>query len=466
VNIIETFLIFIIDIHINRKEFEIMKYYFKIITLILIIQNILISSAQEKYFTVEECVQIALEKNPELIQGQFNLKITQKDLIIARSYFFPNLTTGLGYNHSAIGPSSKLRIDPNSGIPVPEQPFEIISWSSRASLQLSQALFRPIDFYNYKKSLSLKESAEYDLEYTKQNIIYIVKECYYNLLKAEKLLEVQDSTLISSEESFKNAEVRYKVGTAPKSDVLKARVQLETNKLGKIEAQNNIAIASASLNHVLGFDVDHPIKVVDNLEVAEIDINYSDAIKNSFKFHPSLLKGASDLIAAKQAIGASSSNFLPSVSAYYSYSWRHENFNQINNFFDTDYNWSAGINLSFPVFQGFSRIAEVGKAKLTHKLYEEAFSQIKRDVTLEVKQAYFEVQHVKKKITVTQNAEEASEEDLRLNKEKYKLGAGTMLDLINAQVSYTEAQSNRIQALYDYQVAVTRLLRAMGKLEK
>ena len=63
-------------------------------------------------------------------------------------------------------------------------------------------------------------------------------------------------------------------------------------------------------------------------------------------------------------------------------------------------------------------------------------------------------------------AVEASDEDLRLNKEKYRLGAGTILDLINAHVSNTEAQSNRIQALYDYKYAIARLQKAMGLLIK
>ncbi len=67
---------------------------------------------------------------------------------------------------------------------------------------------------------------------------------------------------------------------------------------------------------------------------------------------------------------------------------------------------------------------------------------------------------------MAKNAVEVAAEDLRLNKEKYKVGSGTMLDLINAQVSYTKAKSDHIQALYDYKYAVARLEKAMGKLEK
>ena len=160
------------------------------------------------------------------------------------------------------------------------------------------------------------------------------------------------------------------------------------------------------------------------------------------------------------------SQYLPSVSAYAGYSWRHKDFNRIKYMFDKDFNYYYGIQLSLPIFQGFSRVANLSKAELNYRSSVEALAQARRNVALEVKQAYFEVQQAKKKIAVTKNAMEAAAEDLRLNKEKYKVGSGTMLDLINAQVSYTKAKSDHIQALYNYKYAVARLEKAMGKLEK
>jgi len=260
--------------------------------------------------------------------------------------------------------------------------------------------------------------------------------------------------------------VLFEVGNVAKSDVLKAKVQLETDRLGLIKAQNNLAIARASLNHILGLDVDHKIRVVDNLDVPDIEVSYEDAAKNAFTYHPSLIKRTYDVKASKAGIGMAVSQYLPSLSAYYSYSWSHKDFDQIKHIFDRDYGWYVGVSLSMPIFQGFSRFAYLSKARLNHKSSKEAFAQTRRDVALETKQAYFEVQQAKKAIAVSQNVVEAAEEDLRLNKEKYRLGAGTMLELINAQVSSTEARSEHIQALYNYKYAIARLQKATGKLER
>jgi outer membrane protein len=212
--------------------------------------------------------------------------------------------------------------------------------------------------------------------------------------------------------------------------------------------------------------VNNTIKVVDKLEVPEMEVNYDDVIENAFARHPAIKKREFDLKASRAGIGMAISQYIPSLSVYYAYSWSHKDFNEINHIFDKDYSWYMGATLSIPIFQGFSRYAYCGKAKLAHMSNKEALNQVKREVALEVQQAYFEVQQSKKKIAVTNNVVEAAEEDLRFNKEKYNLGAGTILNLIDAQVSYTSAQSDHIQALYNYKYAIARLEKSMGMLVK
>ncbi len=422
---------------------------------------------ETKKLTLEECVEMALEQNPGMIQAAFTEEMADKDLIVARSSFMPRVSGSVSYDHSVLGPSSALRIDPQTGIPVPLQPSEIVSWNSSARVNISQAIFNGgYNIYNYKYQNSRKNSAEHNFEDFRQSTIYHVKERYYNLLKAEKLLEVQEENVRLSEESFKRSETLFEVGKAPKSDMLQARYEFENNRLYLIEARNSLSIAKASLNHILGRDMDEEIELVDNLEVQEMEVEYNDVLDNALAKHPLLLKNTFDLKAAKNQIGMAVSSFVPSLSAYYGYSWRNEDFNKINDALDTDYSWYLGASVSIPIFQGFSRVATLNKAQLNYRSQKELMLQAKRDIEFEVKQAYFEVQQAKKKIAVSRNSEEVADEYLRLNQEKYNLGAGTMLDLVNAQVSYAEARSSRIQALYDYKYAIARLQKAMGQLDK
>jgi outer membrane protein len=445
------------------KESENMKK--GIIPVVLFLASSVVM-AQPKTLSLDECVQIAIDKNPQIVQSRLYLKSAGKDVLNGVSRFLPQVDASLGYSHSVAGPSSQLRIDPRTGIPVSERPNEISSWGSSAGLNVNQSLLSGSNIFGLSQGLNLKKSAEYDFRRVKQEIIYRVKERYFTLLKTQKLLEVQDESIKLWEESYKRAQVQYQVGKAPKSDELKAKVQLEQSRLALIEAQNNLSVAKASLNHVLGFDMETEIQVVDSTGTTDVEFDYQDAYANSIKNNPSVLKGMSDAKAYKAGIGVAASDFFPTVSAFYGYSWRNERFNQIKNILDQDYNWYTGVSLSVPLFTGFSRIASVGKARLGYQSAKEALLQTEKDVALELKQAYFALGQSKKKISVSLDAEAAAEEDLRLNKEKYALGSGTMLELINAQVSYTTSKSDRIQAAYDTKINFARLLRAMGKLEK
>lgn len=422
--------------------------------------------AQTQTMTMEECVDMALEQNADILRGEFTLKIAGRDIVVALSEYLPSVNAWVGYSHSVLGPSSAVRVDPGTGIPIPLQPYKLTSWATYSGFQVNQTLLDVSTIGNIVRSRQLYKSAEYTFKSTRQTTILTVKERYYNLLASEKLLEVARETLNSSTESYKRAQVLYEVGKAPKSDVLQAKVQMETDRLSLIQAENNFSIARGSLNYILGLDVDQRIRVVDNLEVPEIEISYESALDNAFSFHPDLLKAGYDVNAARAALSMAVGAHLPRISASFSYSWRNAEFDQLRNYFDTDYNYAIQTTLRVPVFSGLQRLANVSRAQLNVRSYRETEDQTRRSVALETQEAYFNAEQAKKQIAVARNAVEAAEEVVRLNRERYNLGAGTMLDLINAQVSLSRASSDHIQALYNYKTSIARLEKAMGQLDK
>jgi outer membrane protein len=420
--------------------------------------------AQEETITLDQCVDIALKRNNDIIQSNLQLKMYSRDEISALSRFLPSVSADLGYTHSVKGPSSASVIDPHTGIPVSEQSIKTKYWGSNAGLSARQMFFDGTSIFDFFRAKYLKNIAGAASDDTRQGVIFKVKEAYFNLLKKKKLLQVQEETLKSWEESYKRNDMMYQVGKVAKSDVLRAKVELENARLALIQAQNDLALANASLNYVLGFEVDRRINTLDRVDTMETEITYETALEKALANNPLLQKSRYGVSAAKAGIGSASSQFLPSIYASGSYSWNNKKLDQIKYILDKDYGWNLGVSLSIPIFQGFSRIAGVSKAQLQYKSSKEDLEQAKRDVALAVKQACAAIQLAKQQISVTQDAEAAAEEDLRLNKEKYELGSGTMLELIIAQTSYTKALSDHIQALYDYQTAYAQLEKSMGVL--
>ena len=180
------------------------------------------------------------------------------------------------------------------------QSNSITSWSSSAGFTLQQPLFNGgYYYYNYKQSRARKESAGFGLESIKQQTIYAVKERYFNLLKAQKLLVVQEETFKSSEESFKRAEALYQVGKAPKSDMLQAKYELENNRLNLLNAQNGKEVAVSSLNYILGSAIDDSIQIVDRLDTTQVEVDYAQALKTGLSNHPDILSSEADLRASR-----------------------------------------------------------------------------------------------------------------------------------------------------------------------
>ncbi len=418
----------------------------------------------EEALTLDQCKDIALNRNSELVQSRLQLKMTSRDEISAFSNFLPSVSGSMGYNHSVAGPSSALRIDPQSGILVPVRDQKVKSWSSSAGLNARQMLFDGGAIFGFAQAAYQKGSANASADATRQSVILQVKEAYHNLLKKERLLQAQEQTLKQWDESYKRYETMYQVGKVPRSDVLKAKVQLENARLALIQAQSDLTIANASLNHVLGFSVDRKIKAIDNLTPVEEDISYETALEKARASHPALRKSRSDVKASKAAFLSTSSQFLPSLYGSGGYSWNNEKFDQVKNMFDTDYNWYLGVSLSMPIFQGFSRVAGISRSHLQVQSAKESLAQTERDVALSLHQAYASVQLARQQITYTKDSEAAAEEDLRLNQEKYDLGSGTMLELITSQAAFTTARNAAIQARYDYMTAVAQLQKAMGVL--
>ena len=117
------------------------------------------AGAQEKILSLEECVEIALEQNAEIVMGEFAVKQAGKDMIIAFSNFLPKVSGEMGYTHSVAGPRTTYRIDTRTGLLVPATLTEETSWSSSASVSVSETVFNGgYNFFNLKQSKALKKS--------------------------------------------------------------------------------------------------------------------------------------------------------------------------------------------------------------------------------------------------------------------------------------------------------------------
>jgi outer membrane protein len=125
---------------------------------------------------------------------------------------------------------------------------------------------------------------------------------------------------------------------------------------------------------------------------------------------------------------------------------------------------TVGFRVNWNIFDGFSRERNLSYAKVARNNARASLSDMRNLVSRDIKTAFLEIQQLQKKQQVSSGNVDAAQEDLRIMQEKYNLGAASILDLLDAQVSLRQAQVSNIQADFDLNLAVAKLENAMGKM--
>ena len=421
-------------------------------------------TVSSKAFSLDQCIELALKSNATLIAARNSYNVAKSDVWTAWGGLLPKVGSGFGHTRTVSWSPGGLRPDPitqtvdtiPSGIVIDKYYSTSISASQNWSLG-------GFNFYEIKEKNASKNGALSSYQLSRQELILSTKQAYFDVLKAKMLLDIQLKALKRGEEQLKIAQTRYDLGSASFSDVLKAKVLYGDVKLALINAENNLKVAKATLNSIMGQNVDIPIEVEENLSVPEFNLSYENALDQAMKENPSVQKAHFSLNSFEAQLGMARSSLFPNFNLSGSYSWNNEDLDQIKYIRRRDYRWNLSASLSFSIFENFSRKQNLSYAKANLNSAKENLRQTKTDVALQLKQAFLGVQQAQETIDLTKDKLQSAQEDLDLMQEKYNLGAASILELLDAEVSYKQAESDQVQALYDYNLAVAQFEKAIGK---
>jgi len=160
---------------------------------------------------------------------------------------------------------------------------------------------------------------------------------------------------------------------------------------------------------------------------------------------------------ATAGVKAADSGRLPTISVSGSQGWNGNEFPGDNS------NWSVGVSANWNFFDAGVTEAKIKSAQATLEKSREQDQQLRQNVELEVRQSYLSMKEAEQRIQTAQVAVDKAVEDVSIAQTKYNAGAGTNLDVIDAQLALTQAKTNYTQALYDYNVNKAKLEKAVGR---
>jgi outer membrane protein len=424
--------------------------------LVFILAVMFTGVSQAQVMSLDDCINSALKNNYGVNAAQNDLKSSKGGVYYSWGQILPAVNASVGKSKDWNGSTYRDTLGvmhAGSGIGyggsiTARQSYPGLGIGTYANIRLNKQGYSSAK-YTYKSAIS--------------DLILQVKAEYYSVLKSKMLENVARDAVKRGEERLRVAQSRYDLGSASMSDVLKAKVQFGNDKLDLVSKANATRLAMAQLSFTMGVDVNRDYQVADSLPVGSISISFDQALNQAFNDNPEYSKSQVMLDYYRTKKLMAYTNLLPSLSLSLTHSSSANTYSDFTDFGIRNSSWSANASLNFNIFNCFGDYADIRSARYTVRTNEENVANTKNNVALAVKEAFLDLDQATEQRKLSDESVASAQEDLNLVKEKYNLGAATILEVLDAEVSLKQAQTNQVQALYDYNLAISRLENAMGR---
>jgi outer membrane protein TolC len=289
-----------------------------------------------------------------------------------------------------------------------------------------------------------------------------VKEAYFNILGADKSVEVAQTTVESLTQTVKVARSFFEVGMIPVNDVLRAEVELANAEQSLVRAKNAAQTTRSAFNTLLVRPVNDPVEVEDILVYKPEVGEYGTYEKKALENRPEIQVLNVNILQADQQIRLAKSQYYPQISLNYQYISQGDEPSVSGSPYVDANRWEVLAVANWTFWEwGKTYFAGREKESLKRQLMETK-SDLEDGIRFQVKQAMVDLDSSAKNIPTTQKGVESGEENLRVNAERYRAQVSTITDLLDAQTLLARARLNYYQALYDHNLAKARLERALG----
>jgi len=318
--------------------------------------------------------------------------------------------------------------------------------------------------YDFGKTSSSMSSAAYSLKAreagtfrTRNRAALEFISVYFDLLEAEELLKVAQEEVTRYEAHRKDAESRLKAGVVTRNEVLQTDVLLADSKQRLLTAENNRSLRTSKLNSTLMRPLNEPVRAAEVTGKPLGAVTLEQAWAEAEQANPDLRDLDARTRAKSENVSSVRAEYLPSVYVSGGYEY-NENRYQVH-----QDNWAviAGVNINLS--SGGATSSRVGIAKSELLSLRLSREKLLDAVRLDVQAALLDLQSSTQKVEVVKTAVAQAEENLRLQRLRYKEGVGTSTDVLDAVTLMTTAETNAWKANFGVRRAEAALLYSMGR---
>ena len=410
--------------------------------------------AQAPKITLEEAIARANRVQPGVIQAGGTVRNAEARQRTATGAFLPSLTVSGNRGESF---SEGQQLDPSTGQFITSGTS---TGSAGASVSSSIDLFAGFRRTSEKKAAGAnRDAADASFRNAKYQQQLATTNQFFDALAAEQLQSVREASVRRAEEQLKVAVAKLHAGRGIRPDSLRSVVTLGNAQLQLVNARTSLATAEANLGRLVGED--GPIGAVDDstlyhaLAVVDTSALRNEALANA----PSVKAAEASAEAARAAVRVSKAGYYPTLSLSGSASLSGSSRNSYT-FLQSR---QLSLGLSWPLFNRFQREQGIVNSQTALENAEAQAADSRRLVLANLTAALAALEAARLRTAISQTSVVAAQEDLRVQQERYRLGAATIVDVLTSQEALNQAEVDVVTARFDYVRARAQISALIGR---
>jgi outer membrane protein len=465
-------------------------------------------SATQTTLTIDQAIELARRNNPVLQQTLNNRIGARAAVRSAYGALLPSADASLSAQRQQGGQQIFSGTSLGASSDVNQSSYQIgLNYRINTATLVAPSLQR-----------ANRDAVEADITGATETLRSNVAQQYLSVLQAEATADLQDSLVVASQQELILAQAREIVGSGTQLDVQRADVALGLQRVQALKARNQVEIEKLRLFQLMGVTQPPNVKLVSQFPVVPLNINLQELISSAHNQNPGVLALRSRQRVADLNVRREKGEYSPTLSLStgvggYTYGYANSNFpvtqaqaqldaartscvreeevraalnlsNQLAacnsmaftaadaqairdangrfpfNFTKSPRSFSA--MLSLPLFDGFAREQRLQEAMASRSDARYSVRARELALTADVTAAYLTVTTAEKTVALQEQNAAKARQELKLVQDRYKIGATTFVDLTEARATYERAESERINAIYDYHKSFAALESAVG----
>lgn len=399
--------------------------------------------------SLQECLQKAHGNNPALKSAAWDSRIAEENSRLASVGTYPRIDATAGYTMQ-LEPQAVKMLGITAETQEPNFAFAGIA-----------ATYTIYDFgrrdARIRQASATTEAAVQAFMFSKGDVALQVIEAYFRILEAGRLLQAADEEVAQITEHRRVAQVLFEEGVVTRNDVLQAEVRIASAVQKRLAVSNSRENGWLLLNYLTGDDPGFRGELDESTTLSSANLTETGNSDTPINRHD--IKAQKQTLEAREfEVRENRENYLPEIYTRLGVDYAQ------NDKVREQAIYSATVGIRVNLFDGFASQAAHEKAVKQRSRQQDALRMAEQHALLEIRTARNDAGIAKERIRVTETAIRQSEENLRINKERYQERVGIASEVLDAQTLVTQAKTDYYRALYDYQTATARLQNSLGEL--